>query len=244
MTEGPAGVVVIPTYNERENLERLVDEIRSLNLNLDVLVVDDNSPDGTGSLAERLRSEGRVAHVIHREGKLGLGSAYVAGFRWALAKNYPLIFQMDADFSHDPHALPDFISAIEHADLVIGSRYINGITVINWPIGRLLLSYFANAYARFVTRMPLRDMTGGFKCFSRDALKRINLDRISSEGYSFQIEMNFIALHLGFRVKEIPIVFRDRQAGTSKMNFRINREAAWMVWKLRLLAWAGRLGHG
>jgi len=237
-------LVVIPTYNEKDNVRSLTRAVEAACPEADLLFVDDNSPDGTGQILDELAAADPRLHVLHRPGKQGLGRAYIAGFEWALPRGYQFLCEMDADFSHDPHALPDFMSAIENADLVIGSRYINGITVINWPISRLLLSYFANAYARFVTRMPLRDMTGGFKCFRRDALSRINLDRISSEGYSFQIEMNFIALHLGLRVKEIPIVFRDRQAGTSKMDFRINREAAWMVWKLRLLAWAGRLRHG
>jgi dolichol-phosphate mannosyltransferase len=244
MSEKRAGVVVIPTYNELENIERLVDAIHALQLSLDIAVVDDNSPDGTGELADRLRADGRLAHVIHRPGKLGLGSAYVAGFRWALTQNYPLVLEMDADFSHDPESLPVFLEEIKRADVVLGSRYINGITVVNWPIGRLLLSYTANAYARFVTRMPLRDATGGFKCFRREVLERIDLSRISSEGYSFQIEMNFLAFHHGFRVVETPILFRDRLRGTSKMNFRINREAAWMVWRLRLLALTGRLKRG
>ena len=236
-----SGVVVIPTYNERENIERLVEAIRAQNLGLDVVVVDDNSPDGTGALADELQRQGKVVHVIHRAGKFGLGSAYVEAFRWALSQPYRLVFQMDADFSHDPGSLPEFMQAIEAADLIIGSRYIRGITVVNWPLSRLLLSYFANLYARFITSLPIRDATGGYKCFRRHVLERINLDRISSEGYSFQIEMNYRAVKHGFRVKEIPILFRDRQIGTSKMSFRINREAAWMVWKLRLLSISGRL---
>ena len=192
-------------------------------------------------MADELQRAGRVVHVIHRPGKLGLGSAYVDAFRWALTCSYPLIFQMDADFSHDPESLPDFMDAIPSADVVIGSRYIRGISVVNWPLSRLLLSYFANKYARIVTGLPIRDTTGGFKCFRREVLEAIDLDRISSEGYSFQIEMNFRTVHRGFRIAEIPILFRDRQRGTSKMSFRINREAAWMVWKLRLLALGGRL---
>jgi len=235
------GVVVIPTYDERENIERLVDAIRAQNLDLDIVVVDDNSPDGTGAVADELERQGKVVHVIHRAGKLGLGSAYVEGFRWALSRPYPLIFQMDADFSHDPASLPEFISTIESADAVVGSRYIRGITVVDWPLPRLLLSYFANLYARLVTNIPVRDATGGYKCFRREVLERIRLDRISSEGYSFQIEMNYRAIRNGFRVREIPILFRDRQMGTSKMSFRINREAAWMVWKLRWLSLVGRL---
>jgi dolichol-phosphate mannosyltransferase len=238
---GATGVVVIPTYNERENLALIVDAILAQDLGLDILIVDDNSPDGTGEIADGLQSEGKVAHVLHRQGKLGLGSAYVEGFRWSLDHSYPLVFQMDADFSHDPESLPDFIRAIERADVVIGSRYIRGITVVNWPLSRLLLSYFANMYARFVTGLPLRDATGGFKCWRHHALGSINLDRISSEGYSFQIEMNFRSWRRGFNMVELPIFFRDRQVGTSKMDFKINREAAWMVWKLRLLSTLGRL---
>jgi len=164
----------------------------------------------------------------------------VDGFHWALARAYPLFFQMDADFSHDPASLPVFVRAIENVDIVIGSRYISGITVVNWPLKRLLLSYFANMYARFITGLPIRDTTGGFKCFRRHALEAINLKTISSEGYSFQIEMNFRAWRAGFRMKEIPIFFRDRRMGTSKMDFKINREAVWMVWKLRLKALIGR----
>jgi dolichol-phosphate mannosyltransferase len=235
------GVVVIPTYNERENLPRIVEMIHAQGLGLDILVVDDNSPDGTGALADELVAKGSVAHVLHRSEKRGLGSAYVEGFRWALKQAYPLVFQMDADFSHNPESLRQFIRAIKSADLVVGSRYVRGITVVDWPLSRLLLSYFANMYARFVTGMPLRDLTGGFKCFRREVLETINLDRISSEGYSFQIEMNFRAWRHGFRLVEIPIVFRDRQVGTSKMDFKINREAAWMVWKIRIQAIFRRL---
>ncbi len=234
------GIVVVPTYNERDNLPRLVDAIHAQDLNLDILVVDDNSPDGTGGIADDLVQQGKVVHALHRPGKLGLGSAYVDGFHWALARQYPLIFQMDADFSHDPTSLPEFVNAIQDVDIVIGSRYISGITVVNWPLKRLLLSYFANMYARFITGLPIRDTTGGFKCFRRRALEAINLASISSEGYSFQIEMNFRAWRAGFRMKEIPIFFRDRQMGTSKMDFKINREAAWMVWELRFKALIGR----
>jgi len=240
-TTAAAGIVIVPTYNERENLSRLVDAIRSQELDLDILVVDDNSPDGTGKIADELQRAGMVVHVIHRAGKLGLGSAYVEAFRWVLTKPYQLVFQMDADFSHDPASLPDLLEAIRPADMVIGSRYIRGITVVNWPLSRLLLSYCANMYARLITGLPIRDITGGYKCFRREVLAAIDLDRISSEGYSFQIEMNFLAARCGFRIVEIPIVFRDRQVGSSKMSFRINREAAWMVWKLRILALLKRI---
>lgn len=235
-----AGIVVVPTYNERDNLPRLVDAIHAKELNLDILVVDDNSPDGTGEIADDLVRQGKVVHVLHRPGKLGLGSAYVDGFHWVLKRDYPLIFQMDADFSHDPESLPEFIEAIKDVDVVIGSRYISGITVVNWPLKRLLLSYFANMYSRCITGLPIRDTTGGFKCFRRRALEAINLKTISSEGYSFQIEMNFRVWRAGFRMKEISIFFRDRQMGTSKMDFKINREAVWMVWELRFKALIGR----
>ncbi len=235
------GVVIVPTYNECDNLPAMVDAIHAQNLGLAIAVVDDNSPDGTGRIADELKEAGKVCHVIHREGKLGLGSAYVAAFRWALTEPYSLIFQMDADFSHDPASLPSLMEAVSGADVVIGSRYIRGISVVNWPLSRLLLSYFANKYARFVTGLPVRDATGGFKCFRKEVLEAVDLTRISSEGYSFQIEMNFRAMECGFRIKEIPILFRDRQIGVSKMSFRINREAAWMVWKLRYLALRGQL---
>lgn len=235
------GVVVIPTYNERDNISAIVDAVHANAADLDIVVVDDNSPDGTGSIADELQAAGKIAHVIHRKGKLGLGSAYVEGFRWALSQNYRLVFQMDADFSHDPRSLPAFMDAVKQADVVVGSRYIRGITVVDWPLSRLLLSYFANVYARLVTSLPIRDTTGGYKCFRREVLEAIQLERISSEGYSFQIEMNYRAYKRGFHIAEIPILFRDRRVGQSKMSFRINREAAWMVWKLRWLSFVGRL---
>jgi dolichol-phosphate mannosyltransferase len=219
-----------------------VPEILAQDERLHVLVVDDNSPDGTGQLADRLAADsgGRV-FVMHREAKAGLGQAYLAGFRWALERDFDLIFEMDADFSHDPKYLPDFLSAIESADLVLGSRYICGVNVVNWPMSRLLLSYFANVYSRIVTGLPLRDATGGFKCFRREVLAAIDLDAVRSNGYSFQIEMSFRAGKKGFRIKEIPIVFVDRQAGASKMSKKIVREAVWMVWRLRFQSLFGRL---
>jgi dolichol-phosphate mannosyltransferase len=235
-------LVIIPTYNERENLPRIVPEILAQDERLHVLVVDDNSPDGTGQLADGMaeESDGRI-FVLHRQAKEGLGQAYLAGFRWALARDFDPIFEMDADFSHDPKYLPDFLAAIETADLVLGSRYISGVNVVNWPMSRLLLSYFANVYSRIVTGLPLRDATGGFKCFRRDVLAAIELDKVRSNGYSFQIEMSFRASKKGFKIKEIPIVFVDRQAGASKMSKKIVREAVWMVWRLRLQAIFGRL---
>jgi dolichol-phosphate mannosyltransferase len=234
-------LVVIPTYNERINLPLIVPQILQQDPRLEVLVVDDNSPDGTGKLADEMAAADRRIHVLHRPGKAGLGKAYLAGFRWALDQGYDLIFEMDADFSHDPEFLPDFLRAIEHADLVLGSRYAAGVNVINWPIGRLLLSVGANEYARRITALPLTDSTGGFKCFRRKVLEAIDLDRVRSNGYSFQIEMSFRAWKKGFRLLEIPIVFTDRVEGQSKMNKRIVREAIWMVWWLRLQSMTGRL---
>jgi dolichol-phosphate mannosyltransferase len=210
---------------------------------LHVLVVDDGSPDGTGQIAAAMaeRSDGRV-HVLHRAGKLGLGTAYVAGFRWALARDYALVFEMDADFSHDPAHLRDFLAAADGADVVLGSRYQYGkVTVVNWPISRLILSYAANVYARAVTGLPVFDATGGFKCFRRDVLASLDLDDVRSNGYAFQIEMSFRAWRRGFRLTEMPIVFVDRTEGQSKMSGRIVREAVWMVWRLRWWAITGRL---
>jgi dolichol-phosphate mannosyltransferase len=204
---------------------------------LDILVVDDGSPDGTGELADALAARNPRVHVLHRAGKMGLGTAYVAGFRWALERDYAFVFEMDADFSHDPTHLPQFLKAIEGADLVLGSRYNRGrVTVVNWPMSRLILSYAANLYARFVTGMPLDDSTGGFKAFRRSVLEAIDLDAIRSNGYAFQIEMSFRAWKRGFRIAEIPITFVDRTEGESKMSPRIVREAVWMVWRLRWLA--------
>jgi dolichol-phosphate mannosyltransferase len=234
-------LVVVPTYNERVNLALIVPQILEQDLRLDVLVVDDNSPDGTGQLADELAAASPRVHVLHRESKAGLGKAYLAGFRWALDQGYDFIFEMDADFSHDPKYLPHLLRAIEDADLVIGSRYRTGVNVINWPISRLLLSLGANQYARWVTGLPLTDSTGGFKCFRRRVLESLELERVRSNGYSFQIEMSFRAWKKGFRLSEIPIVFTDRVEGHSKMNKRIVREAIWMVWWLRLQAIVGRL---
>jgi dolichol-phosphate mannosyltransferase len=232
-------LVVIPTYNERTNIPLLVPAILLQDPRLEVLVVDDNSPDGTGQLADDLaRADARV-HVLHRPAKAGLGKAYLAGFRWALDHGYDYVFEMDADFSHDPKFLPEFLRAVEDADLVIGSRYKAGVNVINWPMSRLLLSIGANQYARIVTGLPLDDSTGGFKCFRRRVLEAIALDRVKSNGYSFQIEMSFLAWKKGFRLREIPIVFTDRVEGQSKMSKKIVREAIWMVWWLRLRSLTG-----
>jgi dolichol-phosphate mannosyltransferase len=234
-------VVVVPTYNERVNLPLIEPAILQQDPRLNVLVVDDNSPDNTGRLAEEMAATEPRLHVLHREAKQGLGKAYLAGFRWALDNGYDLIFEMDADFSHDPKFLRDFLRAIENADLVLGSRYHTGVNVINWPISRLLLSLGANRYARWITGLPLSDSTGGFKCFRRAVLEAIDFEQVRSNGYSFQIEMSFRAWRKGFRLVEIPIVFTDRVEGQSKMNKRIVREAIWMVWWLRLQALVGRL---
>lgn len=235
-------LVIIPTYDEASNIPQLLPQVLSQDECIDVLVVDDGSPDGTGQIADRMASENPRIHVLHREKKLGLGTAYLAGFAWALEREYDFIFEMDADFSHDPKHLPEFLEAIKDADLVLGSRYLDGrVTVVNWPMGRLLLSYGANIYARVVTGLKLCDSTGGFKCFRRRVLEAIDLDRVRSNGYSFQIEMSLRAVKKGFNIKEIPIVFVDRSDGTSKMSGRIVREAIWMVWRLRFQAILGRL---
>jgi dolichol-phosphate mannosyltransferase len=235
------GLVVIPTYNERDTIDRIVDGILEQSLGLDILVVDDGSPDGTGQrVKERRQSDSRI-HLVERLGKMGLGTAYVAGFKFAIDNGYDIVFEMDADFSHDPADLPRFVEKIRDYDFVLGSRYVNGISVVNWPLRRLLLSYFASLYTRVVTGMPIHDPTGGFKCFRIEVLKAIDLDRIKSGGYSFQIEMNFKAWKRGFRWVEIPIIFVDRRVGRSKMSKAIVREAVFMVWKLRLRSLLGRL---
>lgn len=235
-------IVIIPTYNEAENIQQLMVEIFNLRIeSLDILIVDDNSPDGTAGIIRNLREKNSRIHLLERPGKLGLGTAYVLGFKFALEHGYDFIIEMDADFSHDPREIHNFIKEIQNNDLVIGSRYIVGVNVVNWPLSRLLLSYGANLYSRLITRMPIKDGTGGFKCFRREVLQAINLDQIDSDGYAFQIEMTFKAWIKRFRIKEIPIVFVDRIAGTSKMSKRIIREAAWLVWKLKLLHLFGRL---
>lgn len=231
----PKTLIAIPTYNERENLPRLLEVLMELPPSVHVLVVDDGSPDGTGDIAEEWgrRLEGRI-HLMRRAGKLGLGSAYVAAFGWALERDYDLIFEMDADFSHDPKYIPAMIEASSEADLVIGSRYLTGVNVVNWPMQRLLLSWFANLYARFVTGLPVHDCTGGFKCFRRQALQAIDFTRIASGGYSFQVEMNYKVWKKGFKIKEVPIVFVDRFLGASKMSGSIIGEALFLVLRLRL----------
>lgn len=233
-------LVIIPTYDERENIAALLDALLALPYALDVLVVDDNSPDGTGALVEeKMRREPRV-HLLQRPRKMGLGSAYRDGFRYALDHGAEYIFEMDADFSHDPQAIGDFLAAARDADLVLGSRYLGGVRVVNWPLSRLILSRSANVYTRLVTGLPVHDATGGFKCFRRRALEGIRLDKVRSDGYAFQIEVSFKCWKRGFRIREIPIVFVDRRAGVSKMNRRIIWEAAGMVWRLRLMGLLGR----
>ncbi|MEO0246680.1 MAG: polyprenol monophosphomannose synthase [candidate division WOR-3 bacterium] len=227
-------LVIIPTYNERDNIKEIIQAVLSKGNNIEILVVDDNSPDGTSEVVKEIKSDNPRVHLIERPSKLGLGTAYVEGFKFALKNNYDLIIEMDADFSHNPDDLPRLIAESENADLVIGSRYTNGISVVNWPLQRLLLSYFANLYARIVTGVPVRDLTAGFKCFKREVLEKIDLGRIHSDGYAFQIEMNFYAYELGFKIKEIPIIFIERRSGVSKMSNRIIKEAFFLVLLLRL----------
>ena len=233
-------LVIIPTYNERENIGPLLDQLMALPYRLDVLVVDDSSPDGTAALVEERAAREPRVHLLKRPGKLGLGSAYCDGFRYALARGAEYIFEMDADFSHDPQAIGDFLAAARDADVVLGSRYKNGVRVVNWPLNRLILSRAANVYTRLITGLPVYDATGGFKCFRRRALEGIRLDRVKSDGYAFQIEVSFKCWKRGFKIREIPIVFEDRRAGVSKMNRRIIWEAAGMVWRLRLMSLLGR----
>lgn len=232
MTE--KSLVIIPTYNELENIPKLIPIVLAQDERINILVVDDNSPDGTAQFVEEQMAANERIHLIKREKKSGLGTAYIAGFKYALENEYDFIFEMDADFSHDPNELRNFLIAIMENDLVLGSRYVNGVRVLNWPMTRLLLSFFASVYTRIITGMPIKDATGGFKCFRRKVLESIDLDRVKSNGYSFQIEMTFKAFVRGFRIKEIPIVFIDRVKGKSKMSKKIVREAVLMVWKLRL----------
>lgn len=233
-------LVIVPTYNERENIRRLIQAVLEKDPRIDMLIVDDGSPDGTGAIVQEIMATNPRVHLLSRARKLGLGTAYIAGFRWALERDYAYMLEMDADFSHDPVHLTQFLAAIENADLVLGSRYQEGrVTVVNWPINRLILSYCANMYARRVTGLPVWDATGGFKCFRRSVLEAIDLDHVRSNGYAFQIEMSFRAWKKGFRLAEIPIVFVDRTEGTSKMSKAIVREAVWMVWRLRWWALRG-----
>lgn len=225
-------IVIVPTYNERENLSALVERIFSLPVKVDLLIVDDNSPDGTGKLADDLKSQYPGLHTMHRQTKDGLGRAYCAGFKWALQNAYEFIFEMDGDFSHNPADIPAFIKAAKDADLALGTRYLNGIRVINWPLKRLMLSLTAAKYVRMVTGMPFTDPTGGFKCFRRRALNSIDLDNIRSNGYSFQIEMTHKIWRQGMRVVEVPIIFSERFHGHSKLSRGIVFEAIWITWRL------------
>lgn len=227
-------LVIIPTYNELENIPKLIPIVLAQDERIHLLIVDDNSPDGTAKFVEEEMESNERIHILKREKKLGLGTAYIAGFKYALENEYDFVFEMDADFSHDPKELRNFLIAIRENDLVLGSRYINGVRVLNWPMARLLLSFFASVYTRIITGMPIKDATGGFKCFRRNVLESIDLSKVKSNGYSFQIEMTFKAYAKGFKIKEIPIVFVDRVKGKSKMSKKIVREAVMMVWKLRL----------
>jgi dolichol-phosphate mannosyltransferase len=235
-------LVIVPTYNERENIRPLIDSVLSKDARIDMLIVDDGSPDGTGAIVDEISAANSRVFALHRPSKLGLGTAYLEGFRWALERSYDYVFEMDADFSHNPDHLPEFLRRIADVDLVLGSRYRNGrVTVVNWPMSRLLLSYAANIYARSITGLQLFDSTGGFKCFRRKVLETIDLSAVKSNGYAFQIEMSFRAWKKGFRIAEIPIVFVDRTEGESKMSKRIVREAVWMVWRLRWWALTGKV---
>jgi len=227
-------LIIIPTYNEKANIEKLINDIQLLDIeNLDILIIDDNSPDGTGEIIKNLQKENDNILIIEREGKLGLGTAYIRGFKYALENNYDQIAQMDADYSHDPKDLIKLFKAVEKYDWAIGSRYKSGINVVNWPLSRLILSYGANIYSRIITGMKIQDGTAGFKCWNKNVLAKIKLDEVKSHGYSFQIEMNFRAWKAGFKFFEVPIVFTDRTLGESKMSKKIVHEAIFMVWKLK-----------
>jgi dolichol-phosphate mannosyltransferase len=235
-------LVIIPTYNERENVAKIIEAVLAQDPRISVLIVDDGSPDGTGDIVDQIGATNPRVNALHREKKMGLGTAYLAGFKWALERDFAFVFEMDADFSHDPAHLPQFLTQIQDADLVLGSRYRGGkVTVVNWPMSRLMLSYSANVYARMVTGLQLWDSTGGFKCFRRKVLESIDLGDVRSNGYAFQIEVSFRAWKKGFRIAEIPIVFTDRTEGESKMSKRIVREAIWMVWRLRWWSITGRV---
>lgn len=239
-------VVIIPTYNEKENVEQIVRAVFALpEHRFDILIIDDGSPDGTAAIVKRLMAEDFTdrLHLIERSGKLGLGTAYIAGFKWAIEHGYDFIFEMDADFSHDPKDLPRLYNAcaVEGADVAVGSRYVSGVNVVNWPMGRVLMSYYASKYVRFVTGVPICDTTAGFKCYRRRVLETINLDAIRFKGYAFQIEMKFTAYKLGFKVKEVPVIFVNRRLGTSKMSGGIFGEALFGVMRLRWAAMTGKI---
>jgi dolichol-phosphate mannosyltransferase len=237
----PKILVVTPTYNEADNIERFIAEVLRQHDSIDILIVDDSSPDGTAAIVKRLQSTNKRIYIIERPGKMGLGTAYVEGFKFAIQRQYDFVFEMDADFSHNPDEIPNFVKKADEADLVLGSRYTNGVRVVNWPIRRLILSYGANLYTRLITGMPIKDATSGFKCFRRKVLEAINLDRIHSNGYAFQIEMTFKAWNKKFKVVEHPIIFVDRRSGVSKMSKKIVYEAVLMVWKLKFQSIVGTL---
>ncbi|MGQ9664110.1 MAG: polyprenol monophosphomannose synthase [bacterium] len=230
------GLVIIPTYNEAVNIERMIRKVISVSNQLDVLIIDDNSQDNTAAIVENMAKDDNRIHIIKRPKKMGLGTAYVSGFGYALEHNYDFVFEMDADFSHDPNDLPRFIELLGEYDLIIGSRYINGVSVVNWPMKRLLLSFFACMFARMVTGIPVKDLTSGFKCYSRKALQSVNWQKFKVDGYGFQIQSVSGIYWAGLPIKEIPIIFVERRAGTSKMSKRIIWEAFWLVWKLRLIS--------
>jgi dolichol-phosphate mannosyltransferase len=235
-------LVVIPTYNERDNLPRVAAMVLDIHPGVEILVVDDNSPDGTGLLAAALARDDPRVHALHREGKGGLGGAYIAGFKWGLERGYDLFFEMDADLSHPPERIPAMIQLSQTHPVVVGSRYVGRrVNVVNWPVSRLLISIFGSFYARAITRVPVMDATGGFNCWRREVLEAVSLDRVESNGYAFQIELKLRAWRKGFQPVEIPIVFTERETGDSKMSKRIVLEAVWKVWKLRLLDLLGRL---
>lgn len=234
-------LIIIPTYNEIDNIENMLKSVFSLYPEVSILVIEDGSPDGTADVVKKYQEKHSNLHMIERTGKLGLGTAYITGFKWALERDYEFVFEMDCDFSHDPEQIPNLLEAAQDNDLVIGSRYIDGIRIINWPFHRLLISYLASIYTRFVTSIPIQDTTGGFKCFSRKALQTLNLDGIISKGYIFQLELNYKVWSLGLKVKEVPIIFYERRDGESKMAGGIIWEAFFAVLKLRLLKIIGKL---
>ncbi|WP_291580819.1 polyprenol monophosphomannose synthase [Bacteroides sp.] len=233
-------IIIIPTYNERENIENIIRAVFGLEKEFHILIVEDGSPDGTAAIVNKLQAEfPERLFMVERKGKLGLGTAYIAGFKWALARNYEYIFEMDADFSHNPQDLPRLYKACaeEGGDVAIGSRYVSGVNVVNWPMGRVLMSYFASKYVRFITGIPVHDTTAGFKCYRRCVLQTIDLDNIRFKGYAFQIEMKFTAYKCGFKIIEVPVIFINRELGTSKMNGSIFGEAVFGVIKLKLNSW-------
>ena len=241
MVDASKALIIIPTYNEIENIGKIIEKIYRYQKEVHILIVDDSSPDGTADLVKNLIEKNSQINLLSRPGKMGLGSAYLEGFKYALENGYNFVFEMDADFSHNPKEIPNFLKAIEDNDLVLGSRYIKGVNVVNWPIGRLLISYYANMYSRVITGLPIRDATGGFKCFRREVLEKINFENVKSNGYAFQIELSFKAWKKGFKLKEIPIIFVDRFAGESKLSKEIMWEAVFMVWKLRILSMLGKI---